>query len=116
MEARELEEPPGCRPWATVGTCAIRGDGIEELRSALGRLLAGPGGVAVAVANPRHAEAIGRAREALGRARTAAAGGEPGEIVSLELHECLRAVGEVTGEAVDEDLLERIFRRFCIGK
>jgi len=77
---------------------------------------AGPGGFAGVVSNPRHAEALTRAREALGRARAAAEDGAPGEIVSLELHETLEAIGEVTGEAVDEDLLERIFSRFCIGK
>jgi tRNA modification GTPase len=116
VEIRGLEEPLGGGPWSTVATSAVRGDGIAELRSALGRLLAGAGGLAVAVANPRHAEALGRAREALGRARAAAGAGAPGEIVSLELHETLQAVGEVTGETVDEDLLERIFSRFCIGK
>jgi tRNA modification GTPase len=114
--AGELEAALGGRPDATVETCAIRGDGVAELRAALGRLLAGPGGLAVAVANPRHAEALERARTALERALAAARDGAPGEIVSLELRESLRAVGEVTGEAVDEDLLERIFRRFCIGK
>ena len=116
MEIRALEASLGGRAFAAVATCAIRGDGIAELRSALGRLLAAPGGLALAVANPRHAEALERAREALGRARSAAEGLAPGEIVSLELHEALQAVGEVTGETVDEDLLERIFSRFCIGK
>jgi tRNA modification GTPase len=106
----------GARAFAAVATSAIRGDGIAELRSALGRLLAGPGGFAGVVASPRHAEALGRASDALGRAHSAANAGAPGEIVSLELHEALQAIGEVTGETVDEDLLERIFSRFCIGK
>jgi tRNA modification GTPase len=115
-EVRILEEALGSRPFVAVATSATRGDGIAELRSALGRLLAGPGGFAGVVASPRHAEALGRAREALGRAHAAAVDGAPGEIVSLELHEALRAIGEVTGETVDDDLLERIFSRFCIGK
>ncbi len=116
VEVRALEDAPGGRPFVAVATSAVRGDGITELRSALGQLLAGPGGFAGVVANPRHAEALERAREALGRARTVAGDGAPGEIVSLELHEALQAIGEVTGETVDEDLLERIFSRFCIGK
>jgi tRNA modification GTPase len=116
VEVRELEEMLGGRPFVVVETAATRGDGVTELRSALGRLLAGPGGFAGAVSNPRHAEALERARGALGRAHAAAVDGAPGEIVSLELHESLLAVGEVTGATVDEDLLERIFSRFCIGK
>jgi tRNA modification GTPase len=116
VEVQMLETAPGGRPCAAVATSATRGDGIAELRAALGRLLAGPGGFASVVASPRHAEALGRAREALGRARAVAEGCAPGEIVSVELHEALQAIGEVTGETVDEDLLERIFSRFCIGK
>jgi tRNA modification GTPase len=116
VEVRELEDAIGGRPSAAVATSAIRGDGIAELRSALGRLLSGSGGFAGAVASPRHAEALGRAGGALGRAHAAAMEGAPGEVVSLELQEALQAIGEVTGETVDEDLLERIFSRFCIGK
>ena len=66
--------------------------------------------------NPRHADALGRARTALARALAAARVSAPGEIVALELREALGAVGEVTGRAVGEDLLERIFSRFCVGK
>jgi tRNA modification GTPase len=116
VEVRVLEDALGGGPFAAVATSATRGDGIAELRSALGLLLAGPGGLAGVVSNPRHAEALERARGALGRAHAAAEDGAPGEVVSLELHEALQALGEVTGETVDEDLLERIFSRFCIGK
>ena len=116
VKAGVLEASLGGGPFAVVATSATRGDGIAELRSALGRLLAGPDGFAGGVASPRHAEALGRARGALGRAHAAAVEGAPGEVVSLELHEALQAIGEVTGETVDEDLLERIFSRFCVGK
>jgi tRNA modification GTPase len=57
-----------------------------------------------------------RARQALERAACAAHEEAPGEIVALELRESLSAIGEVTGTTVGEDLLERIFSRFCIGK
>jgi tRNA modification GTPase len=91
---------------------------MEELRAALATLLEadGAGGHAAAVGNSRHAEALGRARDALARASAIAARGAPGEIVALELRECLAAIGEVTGRSVGEDLLDRIFSRFCIGK
>jgi tRNA modification GTPase len=36
--------------------------------------------------------------------------------VAIELREALAGVGEVTGERIDADLLDRIFGRFCIGK
>jgi tRNA modification GTPase len=99
-----------------VETSALDGAGVAELRAALTAAVAGPRGVGSAVANPRHIEALRRGRAALERAAAAAAGDAPGEIVALEIREALLALGEVTGETVAEDLLERIFRRFCVGK
>lgn len=72
--------------------------------------------LAAAVANPRHVDALERSRAALARAAAAARDGLPGELIALELREALAAVGEVTGREVGEDLLDRIFSRFCIGK
>ena len=96
---------------------------MEDLLSELAisvQLGAGkPGGLASAVANPRHTDALTRAHEALSRARDLAeadGAAAPGEIVALELREALAAIGEVTGRQASEELLERIFARFCIGK
>jgi tRNA modification GTPase len=96
----------------------VTGAGLSELRQALAELLGADraGGLAGAVASPRHADALSRARVALGRAAAAADDGAPGEIVALELREALAAMGEVTGRNASEELLERIFARFCIGK
>ncbi len=116
--ADDLAWGDGERPAAVVRVSAATGTGLDELRRALATLL-GAGraaGLAGAVANPRHADALTRARDALERAADAAAAGSPGEIVALELRESLAAMGEVTGRNVSEDLLERIFARFCIGK
>lgn len=116
--AEELEEllPKGA-PAACVS--ARTGDGVADLRRRLGELLGATtleGAEAGAVGNPRHLEALAHAKEALDRAASGADDGAPGEIVALELRESLAAIGEVTGRAVGEDLLERIFSRFCIGK
>jgi tRNA modification GTPase len=115
-ERAEIESLVGVSPCAWVRVSARTGAGVRELEATLARLLAGDAGTARAVANPRHVEALDRARSALARARAAAAAGAPGEIVALELRESLGAIGEVTGETVREDLLDRIFRRFCVGK
>jgi len=106
-------------PRRIVSVSATRGDGIEALGGALAELLGAEtlvGGVAGAVGNQRHTEALDRARAALGRAAQAATDGLPGEIVALELREALAALGEVTGKSVGEDLLDRIFSKFCVGK
>jgi tRNA modification GTPase len=103
----------------TAEVSATRGDGVSGLKHALGELLGAGGaasGSALAASNPRHVEALGRARTALGQASAAAGEGAPGEIIALELREALAAIGEVTGRGVSEDLLDRIFSRFCVGK
>jgi len=101
-----------------VALSATRGEGLAALREALAEALGADRseGGALAVSNARHVEALERAREALARASAAAGDGEPGEIVALELRDALFAIGEVTGREVGEDLLDRIFSRFCIGK
>ena len=111
-------EARGGPPARVVAVSAARSEGLDELRAALASLLGAgaAGGHAGAVGNARHVDALTRAREALVRASAIAARGEPGEIVALELREGLAAIGEVTGRAVGEDLLDRIFSRFCIGK
>ena len=103
--------------WAT-NVSTVTGEGMIELRAAIAvQLGAGErGGLAGAVANPRHTDALARARASLARADEAAAAGAPGEIVALELRESLAAIGEVSGRHASEELLERIFARFCIGK
>ncbi len=101
-----------------VRVSSVTGAGLPELLAALAKLLGADraGGLAGAVANPRHTDALSRSRAALERAAGVAQSGAPGEIVALELREALAAMGEVTGRNASEDLLDRIFARFCIGK
>jgi len=96
----------------------VTGEGLVELRAALAAELGAgtPGGLTSAIANPRHTDALTRARAALARAGDAADAGAPGEIVALELRDALAAIGEVSGRNASEEVLERIFARFCIGK
>ena len=42
--------------------------------------------------------------------------GAAAELVALELNEATLALGTITGETTPEDVLERIFERFCVGK
>lgn len=66
--------------------------------------------------NLRHKEALERALRCLERGREAVAQGMSPECFALELREALDALGEITGETTNEEILDRIFSRFCIGK
>jgi tRNA modification GTPase len=119
---RRLDAPPSLPPSTPepIAVSAHTGAGVATLREALARALAfgvhaSSNGAEALVTNARHIDALRRAQSALEEARRAATFA-PGEIVAGEIRVALGALGEVTGEAVAPDLLERIFARFCIGK
>ena len=70
----------------------------------------------VMISNVRHYEAICRAHEAIERVQNGLQEGLSGELLSLDLQDCLAALGEVTGQITNEEVLHNIFSKFCIGK
>jgi tRNA modification GTPase len=95
------------------------GDGIDRLQQALHDLvLQTPAEEAqeAMIAHLRHKVALEKAAERLLRAREGLCDGLPHELAALEIREALDALGEITGHTTTEDVLERIFSRFCIGK
>jgi tRNA modification GTPase len=68
------------------------------------------------LASARQADAVARAREALAQARVTLAVGEPVDLIVPELFAAVAALGEITGGAATEAVLDGIFSRFCIGK
>ncbi len=101
-----------------VCTSAATGVGLPELKAAIAaRLGMGPseGGGARFRLNLRQRALLQEAEAALERAASVA----PGlgmEFVSLDLRAAHEALGGITGRRVGEDLLDRIFSRFCLGK
>jgi len=71
---------------------------------------------AVMLSNARHYEAISRAHEAIERVQQGLKDGLSGELLSLDLQDCLNALGEVTGQITNQEVLANIFSKFCIGK
>jgi tRNA modification GTPase len=68
------------------------------------------------LASARQADAVARAREALALARATIGGGEPLDGAVPELVTATAALGEITGAAATEAILDGIFARFCVGK
>lgn len=71
---------------------------------------------AVMLSNARHYEAVSRAHEAILRVQEGLAQGLSGELLSMDLQDCLSALGEVTGQITNQEVLSNIFSKFCIGK
>ena len=70
----------------------------------------------VVLSNQRHYEAICRAHEAIQRVEQGLEDGLSGELLSMDLQDCLTALGEVTGQISSQEVLNNIFSKFCIGK
>lgn len=71
---------------------------------------------AVMLSNARHYEAVSRAHEAIIRVQDGLQNQLSGELLSLDLQDCLSALGEVTGQITNAEVLQNIFSKFCIGK
>jgi tRNA modification GTPase len=102
-----------------VAVSAKTGKGIEELQAALRAfLLARKTDLTddLILTNARQYEAVSNAAAALNTAEQAVLSGVPHEMVLLDLYSALAALGELTGEIVTDDILERIFSTFCVGK
>lgn len=111
------EDLAGGRP--VVEVSAATGAGIEALKDAVYEVVIG-GKVAPAespvVSNSRHVEAFERVAKSLDAVLRAADLGLPADIMAVDLREALTALGEITGETVDDEVIDRIFANFCIGK
>lgn len=70
----------------------------------------------VIVTNSRHYEALYQAEINLSQALQNLEEGVTGDFVAMDIRHALFALGEITGEVTTEDLLDKIFRDFCIGK
>lgn len=105
-------------PEGWIALSAKEGEGVEQLIGALrssvdtGDVMRGE----TVVSNSRHYEALRRALESLGRAKEALEMGISTDLVAQDIHGVLDAVGEITGQVTNSEILARIFSEFCIGK
>ena len=91
--------------------------GLDDLCAAIARLFpAAPAPAGEILTNIRQAEAAQRALAALDAAVSALDGGLTPDAVLTEADGALSALGELTGRTVREDVVDRIFERYCVGK
>ncbi len=116
MTKADLVAPYPAAGAPEISVSALRGEGLDALRSAIaGRLgLVETEGELLVLA--RHKEALSSAAGLLGEAAALAEAGRDAELVAARAREGLVALGAITGETATEDLLDRIFSTFCVGK
>jgi tRNA modification GTPase len=118
--ANKSDRPCASRPHphADVTVSAETGRGMSDLRQAMVRSLTGAESLRdrPAISNTRHIALLTEAREHLSRACGAAENSAPEEFVAADLQAARVCFDEVVGTRTSEDVLTRIFERFCIGK
>ena len=98
---------------------ALTGAGIEALRNAIIQAVAPEGAVeqdSGFITSVRHERLLRECLEALDRARPAAESAVHHEMLLLDLYGALQALDAITGATTADDILNRIFSTFCIGK
>ena len=118
LVANKSDLPPGAVPVpAEVRLSALEGRGEEDLVQALLQCC-GAGEVAgvLLALNQRQRDLAATAAAALDRSREVAAQQLPWDFWTIDLREAIRVLGEITGEELNEAVLDRVFSRFCIGK
>ena len=98
---------------------SVKGKGVEHLKLLLLRHIWGDivnDSSDVLIGEERQNAALEDAQQALDRVVAAEADGAGMEIVTLELRTAVTALGQITGQEIGDEVLDRIFAKFCIGK
>jgi tRNA modification GTPase len=120
LVGNKCDLPRGSAPAPSlIEVSALTGEGIPELRESILRRLAPEGLVAPesgSLTSVRHATLLRESIEALENAHRAVEFEIPHEMLLLDLYAALRTMDAVTGATTADDILNRIFSTFCIGK
>lgn len=106
-------------PHEIVYISALTGEGIDQLEEKMVEYVFGGKALScdtLLVSNPRHKACLEQAITHLDQALDGIASGMPDDCITIDLTSALNTLGEITGETVNDELLEIIFSRFCIGK
>lgn len=112
---REAAVPDTALP--CVALSAVTGEGLDALEAAITAMFPLPDVPAGEIlTNARQADAVSRAAESIEAALAALTQGATPDVVLTEAEGAMRALGELTGRSIREDVTNKIFSRFCVGK
>jgi tRNA modification GTPase len=116
-------EDNGLNIYPTVKISALRGEGIDVLKDTIVAALLSnkampwqDSAADLLITNVRHKQLVDGAFASLWQARGTFEKGEPLEVTALFLREALNSLGEIIGVVTTDDILNKIFSEFCIGK
>ena len=97
---------------------AKNNSGIDALKDSLFKSTVNelPSSESVIVTNARHHEALQQVKQSLNDIEHGLNNNVPGDLLALDIRRCLHYISEITGDISNEDVLDFIFSKFCIGK
>ena len=102
-----------------ISLSARYGSGVDELEEVLAEMTEAQdadAGRELFLTNLRHVELVKKALAAVDRALSSCRLGMPADCIAVDLTESWHALGEITGDTMDDDLIASIFKNFCVGK
>lgn len=98
---------------------AKRGEGLDELEDYLNQLLSDrkvDSKEEIYITNVRQREALLKTKESLEKVEESIQIGMPEDMYAIDLTDAYESLGLIIGETVEEDIIEKIFKDFCMGK
>lgn len=102
-----------------IGMSTVTGEGIETLKDSIEEIFnvkdidSEENRIIV---NERHKSILERAKESINKAVEINKLGQSQDLVAIDIKEALELLGEITGKSASEDVITRIFEKFCLGK
>ena len=116
LSLRELETELGI---SVIEISAKKNTGTESLKDAIRKKCffgGNPDSESLYISNERHKEALKEAASYMENAKGSCDAGMPEDFISIDLMGAYQALGKILGETLDEDLVNNIFEKFCLGK
>jgi len=97
---------------------ALKKTGLDNLRLKLSEAVEKErlNSDSIIITNLRHYEALLHVSESLGRVITGLEESIPEDLIAIDIRQAIHYLGEITGEITSDEILENIFKNFCIGK
>lgn len=116
---RDLAKTPGQKNEASISVTVHEPGDVERLKSHVGRLLSEQGSrdhQFLGSTAARTEDSLIRVKQALTHALAAAEAAWGDDMIAIDVHQAIDHLGEIVGAVYTDDLLDKIFSKFCIGK
>lgn len=111
-----LDDADWSQPEDIIRISSLTHEGFDRLEKAVASLYPAPPKNGTLVTSARQAQAVGQALESVRAAKEALLDGMTPDVVLTEVEQAQTYLGELTGRTAREDMVARIFERFCVGK